>query len=88
MRLRATTLVIVIVAAVAIAALWPRSAVPAQQPAQKSWPHIQIVAYASGLTGFFDTKIGRLYLYDANLDQPAIIREIDELGKPLKKIRN
>jgi hypothetical protein len=89
MRSRAAaSLVIVIVTLVAAAFLWPRWEAPAQQPVQKSWSHIQVIAYASGLTGFFDTRTGRLYVYDANLDQPAIIREIDELGKSLKRIRN
>lgn len=68
--------------------LSPRSSGNAQPAAQKSWSHVHVVAYASGLTGFFDTKAGRLYLYDANLEQPLIIREIDELGKPLKRIKN
>ena len=70
--------------------LLPRRPAHAQQQAEakKSWSHVQVVTYASGLTGFFDTKTGRLYLYDANVEQPFIIREIDELGKPLKRIRN
>ena len=81
-------MVFVLLVGVVVASLLARSEAPAQQPAQKSWSHIQVVSYASGLTGFFDTKTGRIYLYDSNLDQPFIIREIDELGKPLKKIKN
>ena len=64
-----------------------RSTATAKQPAEK-WSHVQVVTYASGLTGFFDTRTGKLFLYDANLDEAVFIREIDELGKRLKKLKN
>jgi hypothetical protein len=65
----------------------PRPESRADEPkAAKSWSHVQVVSYASGLTGFFDTRTGRYYLYDGNLDKPFLVRQIDELGKPMKKI--
>jgi hypothetical protein len=51
------------------------------------WAHVQVVTYASGLTGFFDTRSGTLYLYDSNLDKAVFIRRISELGAPLEKIK-
>jgi hypothetical protein len=57
------------------------------QVAAKSWFSVQVVTYASGLTGFFDANTGKLYLYDSNLEQPVAIRQVGELGKPLKKIK-
>ena len=88
--MRTTILVFATAVLVAIAfiALTFHQSAAAQQPEQKSWSHVQVVTYASGLTGFFDTKSGKLYLYDGNLDQPIVIRELDELGKPLKRIKN
>lgn len=65
-----------------------RSQVPAQRTPQKTWSQVQVVSYSSGLTGFFDTKTGRIDLSDGNLEQPFVIREIEELDKPLKKIKN
>ena len=65
---------------------WPAS--KADEPKPKSWSHVQVVSYASGLTGFFDTRTGRYYLYDSNLEKPILVREIDELGKPMKKVQN
>ena len=47
-------------------------------------PPLQVVAYASGLTGFFDPAERKLYLYGADVKTPFMTAEIDELGKPLK----
>ena len=60
----------------------------AQQPPQPDWSHIQVVTYASGLTGFFDARDGKLYLYDGNLEKPFIVRQIQTLGEPLKRLQN
>jgi hypothetical protein len=58
------------------------------QEAKPDWSQVQVVTYSSGLTGFFDAATGKLYLYDSNLDECFLIREVEELGKPLKKIKN
>ena len=60
---------------------------PAGSP-KKDWSRLQVVTYASGLTGFFDPASGKLYLYDSNLENCFIIRELTELGEPLKKLKN
>lgn len=60
----------------------------AQQPPKPNWSHIQVVTYASGLTGFFDTRDGKLYVYDSNVENPFIIRQLQTLGEPLKRLKN
>jgi hypothetical protein len=78
----------VIVAGV-LAVFWPQSEAAAQRmaPAPQDFSQVQIVTYQSGLTGFFDAKTGRLYLYESGLDQPSTVRQISRLGAPVKKIR-
>ncbi|MBK5094842.1 MAG: hypothetical protein JJE32_04100 [Deltaproteobacteria bacterium] len=49
---------------------------------------LQIVSYASGLTGFFDAVSGKLYLYDANAQNCVAIRQLVEPGEPMKRLRN
>jgi hypothetical protein len=49
---------------------------------------LQIVSYASGLTGFFDAASGKLYLYDSNAQNCVAIRQLVEPGKPMKKLLN
>ena len=48
---------------------------------------IQVVTYASGLTGFFDPGSKRLYLYASDVKTPFMTVEIDQLGKPLKIVK-
>lgn len=52
-------------------------------PAEHAAP-LQVVAYGSGLTGFFDPAERKLYLYASDLKTPFMTAEIDKLGKPLK----
>jgi hypothetical protein len=54
--------------------------------ASDKWANVQVVAYSSGLTGFFDKSTGRLYLYGADLKTPFMVTEIQKLGEPLKII--
>jgi hypothetical protein len=49
---------------------------------------LQIVSYASGLTGFFDAASGKLYLYDSNAENCVAIRQLVEPGEPMKRLRN
>jgi len=60
----------------------------AAEQAEPGWSRLKIVAYPSGMTGFFDPQSGKLYIYDANVEQCFIIRQLDELGKPMKRIKN
>ena len=56
-------------------------------PKAKNWEHVQVVAYASGLTGFFHKSTGRLYLYGSDLKTPFMVSEIQMLGEPLKIVK-
>ena len=86
---RTTSVSILLGAVIAGLFLVPLTATSgADQAAQPDWSQVQVVTYSSGLTGFFDAATGKLYLYDANLDECMVIREVEELGKPLKKIKN
>ena len=49
---------------------------------------LEITGYASGLTGLFDPSTGKFYLYDANLENCVAIRQLSELGQPMKRIKN
>ena len=52
------------------------------------WSKIQVVTYASGLTGFFDPNSGKLYIYDSNWDKCFCIRQLTQLGEPMQKLKN
>ncbi len=60
----------------------------ATEGSKKDWSRLRIVTYASGLTGFFDPDTGRLFVYDSNMENCFIIRELTELGEPMKKLKN
>jgi hypothetical protein len=86
---RTTSLSILLGAVIAALLLLPLAASSgANQQAQPDWSQVQVVSYSSGMTGMFDAATGRLYLYDANMHECLVIRELAELGKPLKRIKN
>ena len=60
----------------------------AAEKTEPDWSQLKIVTYRSGLTGFFDPRGGKLYVYDANVEQCLMIRQLDELGKPMKRVKN
>ncbi len=50
--------------------------------------HVQVITYASGLTGFFDTTSGMLYIYDSSLEKCVFIRKINKLGDAMQHLRD
>ena len=48
---------------------------------------LQVVTYASGLTGFFDPSNRTLYLYGADLKTPFMTVQVETLGEPLKVLK-
>ena len=68
--------------------VWSASSARAQDKPARDWSHLRIVTYATGLTGFFDTKTGKLYVYGSQLDKCYFIRELTELGEPMKRIKD
>jgi hypothetical protein len=64
------------------------SSAKSQQEPKANWSDLKIVTYASGLTGFFDPNSGKLYVYDSNLENCFVVRQLIALGKPMKKLKN
>ena len=49
---------------------------------------VQMAGFVNGTTAFWDPTSGKLYLYDANLANCTIIREITTLGEPMRRLRD
>jgi hypothetical protein len=60
----------------------------AAEDSKKETARLQIVTYPAGTTGIFDPDTGRIYLYDVNIANCFMIREIATLGGPMKEVRN
>lgn len=50
-------------------------------------PQLQVVAYPSGLTGFFDPTTSQLHVYGADLKTPFMSVQVEKLGEPLKVMK-
>ena len=59
---------------------------PVSTPAPK-FDHLRFLAYPNGSTGIFDTTDGMLYLYDTNLLNAPIARQLTKPGEPMKRVR-
>ena len=61
-----------------------------EQPAKapKDWSRLRVVTFASGSMGFFDPESGKLFVYDARLENCFIIRQLSELGEPMQRLKN
>ena len=62
--------------------------VRAEDKPKPDWSRLQVITYASGLTGFFDPATGKLYVYDSSWNNCVFIRQLTELGEPMKMIKN
>jgi hypothetical protein len=58
----------------------------AQENANQAQTQMQMVAYPSGLTGFFNSANGMLYIYDGDMNKCVFVRQLVRPGDPLKKI--
>ena len=82
-------LLVVVVLAVAVAAFaFFGESTGAQQRPVPQFDGVQVITYASGLTGFFQRDTGTLYVYDANWDKCFAVRKLSSLGQPMKDVRN
>jgi hypothetical protein len=63
----------------------PMAATTETQPA--AWSRLKVVAYPNGATGFFDTETGIMYVYDADLRNCYLMRQLKSLGDPLLPVR-
>ncbi len=77
---------LVVSGAIAGAALVLCIGAAGETKAEPRYAHLQVVTYSSGLTGFFDTKTGELFVYDSNMEKCYAKRRLMGLGKPLKKL--
>jgi hypothetical protein len=59
---------------------------PVSAPAPK-FDHLRFFTYSNGATGVFDTTDGMLYLYDTNLLNAPIARQLVKPGEPMKRVR-
>ena len=94
MKIRTTILLLMITAllTISLSSLLGQPTAETTGPEQKTWSHLQVFADSYGnrlgsekITGFFDTKNGKLYYYDSR-GQIVKVRQIDELGAPLKRV--
>jgi hypothetical protein len=75
----------------------PKSAIPPKPPEQATpvtatpprhdWSKLKTMTFSTGVMGFFDPDTGRIYMYDVNLENCYSIREMTELGEPMRRVR-
>jgi len=55
---------------------------------KQDWSKLKVVTYTSGATGFFDPDTGKLFVYDANMENCLLIRQLVTLGEPMRRLNN
>jgi hypothetical protein len=60
----------------------------AEDKPAKNFQSVLVVGYPTGMTGFFDTRNGALYIYDANWDKCVYVRRLKKLGEPMLEVRD
>jgi hypothetical protein len=63
-------------------------AIRAEDKAAHDFKSVLVVGYPTGMTGFFDTRNGALYVYDSNWDKCVYIRHLKKLGEPMVEVRD
>jgi hypothetical protein len=84
---RQVLLVVVVLAAAVAAFAFFGGTTGAQQRPMAQFDRVEVVTYASGLTGFFDRDTGTLYVYDATWDKCIAVRRLNTLGLPMVDVR-
>ena len=54
----------------------------------KNFQFVQMVTYPTGMTGFFDTSNGAIYVYDSNWDKCVYMRQLKKLGEPMIEVHD
>jgi hypothetical protein len=86
MRARHVTIGLVVLVLLAVVL---RVGVPSSLAAPSAPPAFAgVVPFTTvgGLMGFFDSRDGKVYLYDGNLDKCVMVKQVQRLGQPLKKL--
>ena len=60
----------------------------AEEKPAKNFQSLLVVGYPTGMTGFFDTRNGALYVYDSNWDKCVYVRRLKKLGEPMIEVRD
>ena len=87
MRKIVAVVVMCAIVGLAVAIAVPRILAKDNTGTKQNWSGLKMVTYPSGLTGFFAPDTGMFYLYDSNVENCIIIRQITTLGEPMKKIK-
>ena len=56
-----------------------------KEPPRKDFSQLKITAYPNGGTAVFDPDTGTFYVYDSNLQDCYLIRQITTLGEPTRR---
>lgn len=64
----------------------PAQPVPTAPPGQPARAGLQFFAYPNGGTGIFDPSTGTIYVYDSDLNRCYLIRELGNLGEPMRRL--
>lgn len=88
MRKNVAVVVMCAIVGLAVAIAVPRILAKDNTESKQNWSRLEMATYTSGLTGFFDPDTGMYYVYDSNLENCFMIRQITTLGEPMKKIKN
>jgi hypothetical protein len=62
----------------------PAVAAAADTP-KSPWARLKVVTYRNGSTGFFDEDTGIMYVYDGDLRNCYLIRQLRVLGDPMER---
>lgn len=65
----------------------PKNQPPAPSTNAPKFDHLRFFTYSNGATGVFDTTDGMLYLYDTNLLNAPIARQLVKPGEPMKRVK-
>ena len=75
------------VGACLIAAVWAVMAFSQDRQARRTdLDRLKLFTYSTGLTGFFDPATGLMYIYDFNVENLVMVRQLGVLGAPITKI--
>ena len=85
LKRHALSAAVVLALVLAAFALFHRTA-GAQARRAPTFDRVEVVTYASGLTGFFDRDTGALYVYDSKWDKCVAVRKLTALGAPMLEV--
>lgn len=63
----------------------PVTSNPAGAAASQDWGALKFFSYPNGGTGIFDPSTGTIYVYDSDLNRCYLVRELRNLGEPLRR---